>query len=412
MEPPLLLEDELRRSRVPPRSARSGHADWVARSPRRAGLDVAAYYWRVRNEIPTHTSLFPGAPFTIPSYRNVDHSRHAGLELGGDLLLVDSPDHGRLSWRMAYTLSRFRFQDDPVFGNNDLPGAPRHLVRSEVRFQRSPGYWVAPAVDWSPSSYFVDSANTTTNDSYTVLNVRGGYDWRRLGLYLEAANVTDRRYSVRSWWTTRSAGTTSGEWRSFYAGLRGSPWRGLRRSRKAADNLGELLPFFFRGLRGGRWIPRVMGHPGGISISRASLRSIVLWIHSLRRALRGLARNAVLGTPQSQFGEQRGSSRSRNSWLGIHEGKHNEPAIKRSETARADISVRSLQESDLSTADQSCGGFRHFLGLPDPASFAGDASYVRTRWTASRMRFRREIKAEVVGSNFATNWGSVGFFGR
>ncbi len=83
------------------------------------------------------------------------------------------------------------------------------------------------------------------------------------------------------------------------------------------------------------------------------------------------------------------------------------------ETAINDISVRPLQVSDLSTADYIMRvAFGTFLGLPDPASFLGDASYVRTRWEADPdAAFAAEIKNEVVGSNFATNWGSVGFFG-
>ena len=83
------------------------------------------------------------------------------------------------------------------------------------------------------------------------------------------------------------------------------------------------------------------------------------------------------------------------------------------DTAKDDISVRPLQESELSTADHIVRvAFGTFLGLPDPASFMGDASYVRTRWEANPdAAFAAEINNEVVGSNFATNWGSVGFFG-
>lgn len=83
------------------------------------------------------------------------------------------------------------------------------------------------------------------------------------------------------------------------------------------------------------------------------------------------------------------------------------------ETAKRDIIVRPLQEEDLTTADHIMRlAFGTFLGLPDPASFLGDASYVRTRWKAApNAAFAAEINNEVVGSNFATNWGSVGFFG-
>ena len=80
---------------------------------------------------------------------------------------------------------------------------------------------------------------------------------------------------------------------------------------------------------------------------------------------------------------------------------------------KQDISVRPLQEGDLPTADHIMRlAFGTFLGLPEPTSFMGDASYVRTRWSADPTgSFGAEVGSELIGSNFATNWGSVGFFG-
>ncbi len=77
------------------------------------------------------------------------------------------------------------------------------------------------------------------------------------------------------------------------------------------------------------------------------------------------------------------------------------------------ISIRPLQEKDLTAADRVMRlAFGTFLGLPDPAAFMGDASYVRERWRANpSAAFAAEAGGELVGSNFATHWGSVGFFG-
>lgn len=56
--------------------------------------------------------------------------------------------------------------------------------------------------------------------------------------------------------------------------------------------------------------------------------------------------------------------------------------------------------------------FGTFLGLSEPTSFMGDADYVFTRFAAEpTAAFAAELDGQVVGSNFATNWGSVGFFG-
>jgi GNAT superfamily N-acetyltransferase len=80
---------------------------------------------------------------------------------------------------------------------------------------------------------------------------------------------------------------------------------------------------------------------------------------------------------------------------------------------KPDVSVRPLREGDLSEADRIMRlAFGTFLGLPEPMTFMGDAGYVRTRWLAAPdAAFGAEVDGELVGSNFATNWGSVGFFG-
>jgi len=83
------------------------------------------------------------------------------------------------------------------------------------------------------------------------------------------------------------------------------------------------------------------------------------------------------------------------------------------DTTKSKIIVRPLQETELSTADTVMRlAFGTFIGLADPMAFMGDASYVRTRWLANpQAAFAAEAEGELIGSNFATNWGSVGFFG-
>jgi predicted N-acetyltransferase YhbS len=77
------------------------------------------------------------------------------------------------------------------------------------------------------------------------------------------------------------------------------------------------------------------------------------------------------------------------------------------------VTVRPLRESDLDAADRIFRlAFGTFLGLPDPSRFAGDADYVRTRWRANPDgAIAAEIDGALVGSNFATRWGSFAFFG-
>ncbi|HEU0047097.1 MAG TPA: GNAT family N-acetyltransferase [Nitrososphaera sp.] len=83
------------------------------------------------------------------------------------------------------------------------------------------------------------------------------------------------------------------------------------------------------------------------------------------------------------------------------------------EVQTPNIVVRQLREKDLSAADQVFRlAFGTFLGLPDPATSWADVNYVHTRWrTDPTAALGAEVGGELVGSNFATNWGSVGFFG-
>ena len=77
------------------------------------------------------------------------------------------------------------------------------------------------------------------------------------------------------------------------------------------------------------------------------------------------------------------------------------------------VSVRPLGEADLDRADEIFRiAFGTFLGAPEPETFFGTADYVRTRWAADpHAAFAATVEGEVVGSNFAADWGSVGYFG-
>ena len=72
-----------------------------------------------------------------------------------------------------------------------------------------------------------------------------------------------------------------------------------------------------------------------------------------------------------------------------------------------------MKEDDLDDADRIMRlAFGTFLGLPEPLKFMGDADYVKTRFTADpQAALVAEVEGNIVGSNFALDWGSVGIFG-
>lgn len=77
------------------------------------------------------------------------------------------------------------------------------------------------------------------------------------------------------------------------------------------------------------------------------------------------------------------------------------------------IVVRPLLESDLDAADRVMRlAFGTFNNLENPLSFLGDGDYVHTRWRRDPdAAVALELNGRLVGSNFASRWGSFAFFG-
>jgi GNAT superfamily N-acetyltransferase len=76
------------------------------------------------------------------------------------------------------------------------------------------------------------------------------------------------------------------------------------------------------------------------------------------------------------------------------------------------VSIRALAERDLPEAQRIIrDAFGTFLGAPDLENFRFPP-YAHARFGAEHIEsFAAEQDGELLGSNFATNWGSVGFFG-
>jgi iron complex outermembrane receptor protein len=201
---------------------------------KRVSWDLALYDIELRDEIRNvNIQPFQGAPFTIPRFENIDRSRHMGVEAGVDVVAWQDVARSlglgtagdSLLARLAYTYSRFVFVDDRTFRDNDLPGAPRHFIRGELRYDHASGAWFAPNVEIVPRGYFVDSANTVKTPNYALAGVRLGYDHKptNLSVFFEARNLADKHY-VSSVVVDSANGRffEPGDGRAFYGGV---SWR-------------------------------------------------------------------------------------------------------------------------------------------------------------------------------------------
>ena len=169
----------------------------------RVKWDVSVYDYEIWDEIQNvNVQPFPDAPFTIPKYQNIDRTRHFGVEAGADIMLLKN-----MAWRdplapgdtlrsiTAYTYSYFVFVDDPVFGDNDLPGAPPHFFVSQLRYDTPVGVWVAPSVESVFESYYVNSENTARAGSYTIFNLEVGWQFPAgVMFFAEVTNLFDKNY--------------------------------------------------------------------------------------------------------------------------------------------------------------------------------------------------------------------------
>ncbi|MBO0713776.1 MAG: GNAT family N-acetyltransferase [Acidimicrobiales bacterium] len=82
-------------------------------------------------------------------------------------------------------------------------------------------------------------------------------------------------------------------------------------------------------------------------------------------------------------------------------------------TGPTGLEIHLLREDELPDADRILRlAFGTFRGLPNPMESMGDADHARTRWAADpASALAAELDGDLVGTNFVTRWGSVGFFG-
>ncbi len=187
--------------------------------------DVAVYRAQIKNELQCLFSTFGNCNVT-----NADRTVHQGLELGGGASLLkglavggDKPD--RVWFQAAYAFNDFRFDGDRTFGDNELPGAPRHFLRAELLYKHPAGFHAGPNVEWVPEAYYVDSANTQKTQAYLLWGLRVGYDdGGAFSAYLEGRNLGDREYistvSIINVATAASPLYSPGSGRAVYAGAR------------------------------------------------------------------------------------------------------------------------------------------------------------------------------------------------
>jgi iron complex outermembrane receptor protein len=161
---------------------------------------------------------------------NAGRTIHQGIEAGFGAALIKGlfdrgPAPDKLWLNVAYTLNDFRFDNDAAYGNNLLPGAPRHYLRAELLYKHRSGFYAGPNLEWVPEPYYVDSANTLKTERYAIWGLKAGADnGGPVSGYVEARNIANTAYiasaSIIDRATAASPLFEPGAGRAVYAGIK------------------------------------------------------------------------------------------------------------------------------------------------------------------------------------------------
>jgi iron complex outermembrane receptor protein len=190
--------------------------------------DLALYRANIDNELLCFTAT--GQPDNTCQVANADKTIHQGAELGFGFavargLIAAGRRSDELWLNSSYTYNDFRYDNDATWGDNDLPGAPHHFLRSELLYRHPSGVYLGPNVEWVPEAYYVDSANSFKTAAYALWGAKLGFDdGGPISAYVEARNLGDESYIASASTAANMNGRDAavfepGNGRAVYAGV-------------------------------------------------------------------------------------------------------------------------------------------------------------------------------------------------
>lgn len=176
----------------------------------RFGYDVTYYYSLLDKELLSLNDSNGNPLGTINARGNTIHQ---GIELGGKfdilqgLIVQDESAKDKMYLHGVYNWGRFRFDGDPVFGDNQLPSLPEHFFKLELMYEHPNGFYFGPNVERVASKYPIDMANTFYADPYTIWGMKAGYKSAKgFSIYVEGKNLADEIYTASTGIVNNAAG--------------------------------------------------------------------------------------------------------------------------------------------------------------------------------------------------------------
>lgn len=131
------------------------------------------------------------------SFANVNAGKtsHKGVELSVIATLAR-----QISFRWSGAFSRHKFtnyvEKGVDYSGNDMAGAPKLTYNTELCYkpQFVRGLRIGAELQ-HVGRYFADATNTAKYGGYNVLNLRAGYQYRNVEVWINAMNITDNYYA-------------------------------------------------------------------------------------------------------------------------------------------------------------------------------------------------------------------------
>jgi iron complex outermembrane receptor protein len=187
--------------------------------------DFSVYRSHLRDELILYT-IAPNITQAINSKKTI----HQGVELSFDSDILSNVFFkdmaNKIVLRNSYTFNDFRFNNDRIYGNNKIPGAPQHYIRLEIKYENLVGLYFVPNFEIVPNGFFIDSKNTIRSPNYWVFNLNTGYEINKNTLvYLDGRNLLNKKYSPTADVLSQSVNNDPAVYypansRSFFVGLK------------------------------------------------------------------------------------------------------------------------------------------------------------------------------------------------
>lgn len=169
---------------------------WLSFLENKLNFDYALYYMEGKNEL-LNIKLADNST----DYRSAGETRHKGIEFGASYRPSKQFNIRFGGTYAQHTYIDFKLSDkpsDPVqdLNGKEMPAAPKWSGNSEVSYYPDWLPDLRASVEWQlVGSYYQDQINTIKYGGYNLFNARIGYQWKKIEIYGNVLNVTDKLYA-------------------------------------------------------------------------------------------------------------------------------------------------------------------------------------------------------------------------